>query len=211
MANVGAAPVVPIFSHWDVHVCMMAAKACYLGGLRVFEFLVKDNVSYNIFCELNQRLAVECPEMALGVGGIIDAETATKYIQAGANFICGPILNEEIVRLCNCRGVLYAPGCMTPTEIARAQELGCELIMLFPADALRPSLLRSIMTSMPWSRILVSGGVAADKDNLRQWFEAGAFAVGIGSQVFLNELISTGNWPTIEAKCREALRIIKGK
>lgn len=200
--------MVPVFYNKDVQTAKMVLKACYDGGVRVFEFTNRGDFAHEVFAEIVKYAAVECPEMALGVGSVVDAPTAALYIQSGACFIVGPMFNPEVARLCNRRMVPYSPGCGTMTEVGNAQEAGCDICKVFPGDVLGPAFVKSLMAPMPWSKIMVTGGVEPSEENLLSWFRAGVFCVGMGSKLFPADRIKSGDWAYITEKCREALEII---
>ena len=200
--------MVPVFYNKDVQTAKMVLKACYDGGVRVFEFTNRGDFAHEVFAEIVKYAAVECPEMALGVGSVVDAPTAALYIQSGACFIVGPMFNPEVAKLCNRRMVPYSPGCGTMTEVGNAQEAGCDICKVFPGDVLGPAFVKSLMAPMPWSKIMVTGGVEPSEENLLSWFRAGVFCVGMGSKLFPSDRIKSGDWAYITEKCREALEII---
>lgn len=200
--------MVPVFYNKDAQTAKMVLKACYDGGVRVFEFTNRGDFAHEVFAEIVKYAAVECPEMALGVGSVVDAPTAALYIQSGACFIVGPMFNPEVARLCNRRMVPYSPGCGTMTEVGNAQEAGCDVCKVFPGDVLGPAFVKSLMAPMPWSKIMVTGGVEPSEENLLSWFRAGVFCVGMGSKLFPADRIKSGDWAYITEKCREALEII---
>lgn len=200
--------MVPVFYNKDAQTAKMVLKACYDGGVRVFEFTNRGDFAHEVFAEIVKYAAVECPEMALGVGSVVDAPTAALYIQSGACFIVGPMFNPEVARICNRRMVPYSPGCGTMTEVGNAQEAGCDICKVFPGDVLGPAFVKSLMAPMPWSKIMVTGGVEPSEENLLSWFRAGAFCVGMGSKLFPADRIKSGDWAYITEKCREALEII---
>ena len=200
--------VVPVFYNCDIEVAKQVVKACYEGGIRAFEFTNRGDFAHEVFAEVVKFAAVECPDMAVGVGSVVDAPTASLYIQMGACFVVGPLFNAEVAKVCNRRLVPYTPGCGTITEVGVAQEAGCDLCKLFPGDVLGPKFVKGLMAPMPWSKIMVTGGVEPTEENLTSWFKAGAFAVGMGSKLFPAERIAEGDWGYISAKCREALECV---
>lgn len=200
-------PIVPVFYHKDSEVACHVLKACYDGGVRAFEFTNRGVLAHEVFRQLKDFADRECPEMILGVGSIVDAPTAALYIQMGACFVVGPLLNDEVARLCNRRGVPYVPGCGTVSEVGRAQELGCDLVKVFPGDVLGPKFVKGLMAPMPWSQLMVTGGVEPTAENLSVWFKAGTFCVGMGSKLFPKDRIAAQDWNFIAEKCRESLRI----
>ncbi|MCH5214437.1 MAG: bifunctional 4-hydroxy-2-oxoglutarate aldolase/2-dehydro-3-deoxy-phosphogluconate aldolase, partial [Muribaculaceae bacterium] len=125
-----------------------------------------------------------------------------------ACFVVGPLFNPEVARVCNRRQVVYIPGCGTVSEVGAAQEAGCEVVKVFPGDVLGPKFVKGLLAPMPWTKIMVTGGVEPTEENLKSWFGAGAFAVGMGSKLFPKEKVAAADWQYIADKCREALKTI---
>ncbi|WP_243347140.1 bifunctional 4-hydroxy-2-oxoglutarate aldolase/2-dehydro-3-deoxy-phosphogluconate aldolase [Parabacteroides sp. FAFU027] len=200
--------MVPVFYHKDVEVAKQVVKACYEGGVRAFEFTNRGDFAHEIFGELVKWAAVECPEMVMGIGSIVDPATAALYLQLGANFVVGPLFNPEIAKVCNRRLVPYTPGCGSVSEVGFAQELGCDLCKVFPGDVVGPAFVKGLKAPMPWSLLMVTGGVKPEEANLKGWFDAGVTCVGMGSNLFPAEEIKAQNWAAITEKCRNAFAII---
>lgn len=206
MASTG---MVPVFYNNDLETSKQVVKACYQGGVRAFEFTNRGDFAHEIFAELVKWAAKECPEMILGIGSIVDAGTASLYLQLGANFVVGPLLNPDIFKVCNRRQVAYIPGCGSVSEIGYAQELGAEVVKVFPAGNVGgPSFVKNVKAPMPWSSIMVTGGVEPTEDNLTKWIDAGVTCVGMGSNLFPKEVIAAKNWAEITRMSKEALAII---
>ncbi len=205
MAKIGSTGMVPVFYHKDLEVARQVVKACYAGGVRAFEFTNRGDFAHEIFGELVKFAATECPELALGVGSVVDPATAALYIQLGACFVVGPLFNPEVSRVCNRRLVPYTPGCGTVSEIGAAQETGCDLCKVFPGDVLGPKFVKGLMAPMPWSKLMVTGGVEPTEENIKAWFGAGVYCVGMGSKLFPKDKIAAADWDYISDKCREAL------
>ena len=208
MAKIGTTGMVPVFYHKDAEIAKNVIKACYDGGVRAFEFTNRGDFAHEVFAECVKWAAKECPELALGVGSVVDAPTAALYIQLGACFIVGPLFNPDIAPVCNRRLIPYCPGCGTVSEVGNAQELGCDLCKVFPGDVYGPAFVKSMKAPMPWSKIMVTGGVAPTEENLTSWFKAGVYCVGMGSKLFPKDRIEAGDWNYITQKCRECLEII---
>lgn len=206
MAETG---MVPVFYHNDLETSKQVLKACYEGGVRVFEFTNRGDFAHEIFGELNKWAAKECPEMILGIGSVVDTGTASLFLQLGANFVVGPLLNPDIFKVCNRRQVAYIPGCGSVSEVGYAQELGAEVVKIFPAgDVGGPSFVKNLKAPMPWSNIMVTGGVEPTEENLTKWFKAGVTCVGMGSNLFPKEIIAAKDWSRITQMCKMALEII---
>ena len=202
--------MVPVYYNKDVEIAKQVVKACYEGGVRAFEFTNRGDFAHEVFAELIKFATKECPELVLGVGSIVDAGTASLYLQLGANFVVGPLFNPEIAKVCNRRLVPYTPGCGSVSEIGFAQEVGCDLCKIFPAGNVGgPSFVRNIKAPMPWSMIMATGAVEPTEENLSAWFKAGVTCVGMGSKLFPKEMIAAGNWEAISTLCRDALATIK--
>ena len=199
------APMVPVFYHRDAVTAKAVVKACYDGGVRCFEFTNRGDFAHEVFAEVVRYAAEECPDMAVGVGSVVDPATAALYLQLGACFVVGPLFNPEVARTCNRRQVLYIPGCGSVTEVGAAQEAGCEVVKVFPGDVLGPKFVKGLMAPMPWTKVMVTGGVEPSRDNLRGWFESGVFAVGMGSKLFPKDRVTAADWRYVTSKCRESL------
>lgn len=201
--------MVPLFYHKDVSLGKKVLKACYDGGARLLEFTNRGDYAHEVFNELNKYAEQELPEMILGVGSVTDAGAASLYMQLGANFVVTPVLREDIALVCNRKKVLWSPGCGTLTEIARAEELGCELVKLFPGDIYGPQFIKGIKGPCPWTNIMPTGGVAPTEENLKGWFNAGVTCVGMGSQLISKEKLVNQDFEGLTNLTKEALEIIK--
>lgn len=201
--------LVPVFYHADAKVAKQVLKACYDGGVRAFEFTNRGDFAQEVFAELVKYAAAELPGMILGIGSVVDPGTAALYLQLGANFVVGPVYNPAVVPVCNRRLVPYCPGCGSASEVSAAQEAGCDLCKVFPGDVLGPAFVKNLRAPMPWSRLMVTGGVKPERANLEAWFKAGVTCVGMGSNLFPKETVAAGDWARITALCRDALSIIQ--
>tara|TARA_R110002073_G_scaffold108336_1_gene243314 strand:- start:26328 stop:26996 length:669 start_codon:yes stop_codon:yes gene_type:complete len=201
--------LVPLFYHDDIEVSKKVLKACYDGGARLLEFTSRGDFAYEIFAELTKYAIAELPEMIMGVGSVTDAGAASLYMQLGANFIVTPVLREDIATVCNRRKVLWSPGCGSLTEIARAEELGCEIVKLFPGGIYGPDFVKAIKGPCQWTSIMPTGGVSPTRENLEAWFNAGVTCVGMGSKLIKKDSDGNFNLSDITAKVRLSIDIIK--
>ncbi|MDR7210469.1 bifunctional 4-hydroxy-2-oxoglutarate aldolase/2-dehydro-3-deoxy-phosphogluconate aldolase [Flavobacterium piscis] len=201
--------MVPLFFHSDIEISKKVLKACYDGGSRLMEFTSRGDFAFEVFGALNKYALAELPGMMLGVGSITDAAAASLYMQLGANFIVTPVFREDIAIACNRRKVLWSPGCGTLTEIARAEELGCEIVKLFPADIYGPEFIKAIKGPCPWTNIMPTGGVYPTVESLSSWLNAGAACVGLGSQLISKELLDNQDFEGLKNKISDVLNIIK--
>ena len=201
---------IPIFYQRDVETTKQIIKACAAGGIRSIEFTNRGDFAHRVFAEAAEYIAENIPNVMLGVGSIVDAPTAALYIANGANFIVGPVLNPEIARLCNRRKIAYIPGCSTLGEISQAEELGAEIVKVFPGESVGgPDFIKAILGPCPWTRVLVTGGVAATQDSINAWFKAGVTAVGIGSGLIRKEWVEAGNYAAITEQASQLLTWIR--
>jgi len=200
--------LVPLFFHPDIEIAKQVLKACYNGGARLLEFTNRGVFAHEIFSELSKYSRDHLPGMVLGVGSVTDAATASLYVQCGANFVVTPAFREDIAISCNRRKVLWSPGCGSLTEINEAEELGCEIVKLFPGSVYGPKFIQSIKGPQPWTKVMPTGGVAPTKENLKSWFDAGATCVGMGSKLIAKDLVKEGKFGEISSLVEEVLGLI---
>ncbi|WP_242156347.1 bifunctional 4-hydroxy-2-oxoglutarate aldolase/2-dehydro-3-deoxy-phosphogluconate aldolase [Aestuariivivens sediminis] len=202
--------LVPLFFNSDIELSKNVLKACYDGGARLLEFTARGDFAHEVFGALNKYAIKELPGMIMGVGSVTDAAQASLYMALGANFVVTPVLREDIAIACNRRKVLWSPGCGSLTEIARAEELGCEIVKLFPGDIYGPQFVKGIKGPQPWTSMMPTGGVSPTEENLKGWFDAGVTCVGMGSQLISKEILVNKDYAQLEQKVRFALGTIKG-
>ena len=202
--------MIPLYYSPDAEKCKKVVKACYDGGARAFEFTNRGDFAHEVFTEISKYAKAELPGMAIGVGSVIDAGTTSLYIQLGADFIVSPLLNPDMAKVCNRRKILWSPGCGSVSEVSQAEELGSDLVKIFPGSQVGgPAFVAAIKGPCPWSDIMPSGGVTPEYDNLKAWFKAGATCVGMGGQLMKNEYIETGNFSELAKKVAETIELIK--
>jgi len=201
--------MVPLFYHPNVELGKKIFQACYDGGARLIEFTARGDYAHEVFSELNKFVIKNLPGMIIGVGSITDAAAASLYMQMGANFIVTPTLREDIAIACNRRKVLWSPGCGSLTEINRAEELGCEIVKLFPGSVYGPGMVKAVKDPQPWTKIMPTGGVSDDETNLKAWFDAGVTCVGMGSKLISKAVMENKDYEGLEKKVRITLETIK--
>ena len=185
-------------------------QACADGGAKCVEFTNRGEFAASVFLNVTRHFAKADPSVIMGVGSVCDAPTAGLYIANGARFVVGPLLNAEVARLCNRRGIPYSPGCGSATEIGNAQELGCEIVKVFPGASVGgPDFVKSVMGPMPWTRIMPTGGVEPTEDSLRKWLAAGIVACGVGSNLITKKLLDTKDYAGLQASVREAVSLAR--
>jgi len=201
--------MIPLFYHKDINVAKAVLKACYDGGARLMEFTSRGDFAFEIFNQLIKYAIKELPGMILGVGSVTDAAAASQYMLAGANFIVTPVFREDIAIVCNRRKVLWSPGCGSLTEIARAEEMGCELVKLFPGSIYGPGFVKAIMGPQPWTSIMPTGGVSTEAENLKGWFDAGVTCVGMGSKLISKEILANESYSKLTRDVKKTLETIR--
>jgi 2-dehydro-3-deoxyphosphogluconate aldolase/(4S)-4-hydroxy-2-oxoglutarate aldolase len=200
--------IIPVFYNKHVDICKKVIDACYKGGARVFEFTNRGDFAHEVFSEISHYVSENMSDMALGVGSIVDGATTSLYIQLGADFIVSPVLKEDMALICNRRKIPWMPGCGTLTEIARAEELGAEIVKIFPASQIGgPAFIKNIKGPCPWTNILPTGGVKPTEENLSEWFNSGAFCVGMGSQLIVKKADNNYDFDAITDKTRLSIDI----
>src|SRR4051812_37769153 len=202
--------VIPVFYHPDVDVCKNVIQACANGGAKCIEFTNRGDFASHVFYEVTRHFAKADPSVIMGVGSVVDAPTAGIYIANGAKFVVGPVLNADVAKVCNRRKIPYSPGCGSASEISYAEELGCEIVKVFPGGSVGgPEFVKAVLGPMPWTRIMPSGAVDSTEESLRKWFGAGVVAVGLGSNLITKELLDKQDYAGIEAKVRGTVELIK--
>lgn len=202
--------VIPVFYHPDVEVCKNVIQACANGGAKCIEFTNRGDFAWHVFMEVTQHFQKADPSVIMGVGSVVDAPTAALYMANGANFVVGPILNAEVARACNRRCIPYSPGCGSASEISEAQELGCEIVKVFPGSSVGgPEFVSNVRGPMPWTKLMPTGGVDPTEESLTKWFKAGIVAAGIGSKMITKELLAAKDYKGIENKVAETVALIR--
>jgi len=202
--------VIPVFYHPDVEVCKKVIQACANGGAKCIEFTNRGEFAAHVFLEVTRHFATADPSVIMGVGSIVDAPTAGIYIANGARFVVGPVLNPDVAKLCNRRKIPYSPGCGSASEIGFAEELGCEIVKIFPAGSVGgPDFVKAILAPSPWTRIMPTGAVDATEESLGAWFGAGVAAVGMGANLISKQVLEKQDYAGLEQKVRSTVQLIK--
>ena len=202
--------LVPVFYNGDVEVAKQIVAACSKGGAKVVEFTNRGDFAFQVFGELVKHFQQTDPEVILGVGSVSDPGTAALYINSGANFIVGPVLNPDVAKACNRRKIPYSPGCGSASEISYAEELGVEIVKVFPGSSVGgPAFVKSVLGPHPWTRIMPTGGVDATRESIEGWFRAGVTCVGAGSKLIRKDLVAAGDYDTISKIVAQVLAWIR--
>jgi 2-dehydro-3-deoxyphosphogluconate aldolase/(4S)-4-hydroxy-2-oxoglutarate aldolase len=205
----------PLFNHENADICVNVLKTCYEAGIRVFEYTNRNDNSYETFVRMRKLVDEELPGMLLGIGTIKSAEQAEKFIAAGADFMISPLIFEEINDVRNKHNILWIPGCATPTEIGYAEKWGISLVKIFPARQLGgPSYIKAVRAVFSHMQLMATGGVETTRDDMKDWFHAGVKGIGIGSQLFPQKMIDSGDFDSMREHIKqivENVAIARGK
>jgi len=200
--------ILPLF-YWDsAEVSIEVTRVLYKAGVRALEYTNRGKAALENFRALKMALTIEAPDLYLGIGTIKTADEARAFIEAGADFIVAPIVNPEVAAVAAESDMLWIPGCMTPSEIIKAEELGAMFVKLFPGNLLGPGFMSAIKELFPDLSFMPTGGVEVNKENLSAWFKSGVVAVGMGSKLITKDILEKKDYATLTLKTQEALNLI---
>lgn len=201
--------VAPVFYHADPEVCLNVIRACSRGGAKAIEFTNRGDFAVDLFGDIARELQKTDPDIILGIGSVVDAGTASLYLNRGARFVVSPCLVEDVAKVCNRRMTAYFPGCGSVTEIGLAHELGCEIVKLFPGASVGGAdFVKAVLGPMPWTKIMPTGGVDPDEASIAKWFGSGIVAAGMGSKLITDAAVKSGDWAGIEAQVKATVAAI---
>ena len=200
--------ILPLFFYKDTEVTLEVLMALYRAGIRAVEYTNRGAAALQNFKKMREVCDKELKGMFLGIGTIKDGDMAETFIDAGADYIICPGLIEEVAEVADKKNMLWVPGCMTPSEIIRAENMGAKMIKLFPGNILGPAFMSSIKELFPDLLFMPTGGVDLDKQNIEEWFKAGVCAVGMGSKLISKQLLEQKDYAKIESLTRQAIEII---
>jgi 2-dehydro-3-deoxyphosphogluconate aldolase/(4S)-4-hydroxy-2-oxoglutarate aldolase len=200
--------LLPLYYHHDAGVSIALMQALYEGGIRMIEYTARGSHALSNFKAMKEA-AEKVPNMQLGVGTIKTAGQAKEFMDAGADFVVCPTFNEAVAEVTHQAGLLWIPGCMTPTEIAAAEMADATLVKIFPGHLLGPSYISAIKELFPALQFMPTGGVEAEPANLRSWFGAGVVAVGMGSKLFTADIMQRNDYAKLKQSVAEALELVK--
>ncbi|MEJ7911543.1 MAG: bifunctional 4-hydroxy-2-oxoglutarate aldolase/2-dehydro-3-deoxy-phosphogluconate aldolase [Chitinophagaceae bacterium] len=201
--------LLPLYYHDSEEVSISILTALYSAGIRMVEYTNRGERAGANFNALKKHIHENMPGLLLGIGTIKTAQQCTEYIAAGADFIVCPIVNPEVAGLAHAAGLLWIPGCLTPTEIALAENAGARIIKIFPGNVLGPSYINAIKELFPGIRFMPTGGVEATEQNLREWFKSGVVAVGMGSKLISRELVEAADFDLLSHYTVNAMKLVK--
>lgn len=201
--------LLPLYYHPDEGVSIAVLQALYRAGIRTVEYTNRGEAALKNFKALRRTCEEDLEGMQLGIGTIKTGDEAKAFVEAGADFLISPGVVKEAARVAEKNGLLYIPGCMTPTEMIRAEKLGATLVKVFPGDLLGPGFIRGVKPLFPGLQFLVTGGVEPEEANLRGWLDAGVVAVGMGSKLISPQALESGAYAAITEKATVSLQMIQ--
>jgi 2-dehydro-3-deoxyphosphogluconate aldolase/(4S)-4-hydroxy-2-oxoglutarate aldolase len=209
LEQINQTPFFVFFNHGDLDICQKVVRACYEGGIRIFEFTNRRKNAAAVFSELHPWVRNKFPDLVFGAGTIYDAATAERYINIGAEFIVSPAVDDEVGGICQQHEILWIPGCLSPTEIYHAEKMGAAIIKIFPIVASGgPDFIRAMHGPSPHTRFMPTGQLKPKEDSLQPWLEAGAYCVGLGSGLVSRDIIQSGDFGKLTNLCANTLKII---
>ncbi|MBO9562398.1 MAG: bifunctional 4-hydroxy-2-oxoglutarate aldolase/2-dehydro-3-deoxy-phosphogluconate aldolase [Niastella sp.] len=201
--------MLPLYFHADPSVSVEVLKALYAAGIHAVEYTNRGEAALENFKLLKETRDRELPEMLLGIGTIKRKKDAKAFMKAGADFIIAPGMIEEVAEAVHKEEMLWIPGCMTPTEIIKAEEAGAKLVKLFPGNLLGPAFVSAIKELFPDLYFMPTGGVEVNKENLAGWFKSGVVAVGMGSKLITKDILEKKEYETLINKTKEAIALVQ--
>lgn len=200
--------LVPLFTHHDLDLAKKVLDVAYDSGIRIFEYTNRHDNAFKVFKALRMH-AEKYPDLFLGIGTIFETDDAQKFLHAGADFIISPAMIKEVATFCQSRGVFYIPGCATVTEVYYGKKHGAKLIKIFPGNVLGPAFVKSVLSVIPKIKLMATGGVEPNEENLKSWFDAGIHCVGMGSQLFDVKALEKGDFQSLKSNIQRSLTIIQ--
>ena len=190
-------PIIGILRGAEGEAADRAVEAALAGGLRTLEITLNRP---EVFEQISRIKAHLGGKITLGAGTVLSEEAAQKATEAGAEFIVTPALVPEVIEFCLGRSVPVFPGAFSPTEVYSAHRAGARMVKVFPAGSLGPGYIKSLKGPFPNIRLMPTGGVAIG--TVKEYFAAGADAVGVGGELFNRDWLSKGGWTAIEDAAR---------
>ena len=201
--------ILPLFFYKDPEVSLSILKALYRAGIRAVEYTNRGEAALQNFRQMRTLCDSELPGMYLGIGTIKNGEMALEFIEAGSDFIICPGLVESVAEVADKNNMLWIPGCMTPTEIIKAESMGAKMIKLFPGNLLGPAFLQGIKELFPGLLFMPTGGVEVNEENLRGWFNAGVCAVGMGNKLIAKSIMENKQYDELVTLTIKAIALAK--
>jgi len=200
--------ILPLYFHKDEETSIELLKSLYSAGIRAVEYTNRGEAALSNFKAMRKLVDSELKGMYLGIGTMKDGDMAQTFIDAGADYLICPGLVESVAEIADKHGLLWVPGCMTPSEIIKAETLGAKMVKLFPGNILGPGFMSAIKELFPNLLFMPTGGVELDKANIEAWFKSGVCAVGMGSKLVSKDVMENKKYAELISSTKDALAII---
>jgi 2-dehydro-3-deoxyphosphogluconate aldolase/(4S)-4-hydroxy-2-oxoglutarate aldolase len=201
--------LLPLFFYEDAEVSLEIIRTLYKSGIRVLEYTNRGAAALGNFQSLIHAVEIEMKDLHLGIGTIKNAAEARDFIKAGAHFIVCPVVDAEVGKIAHEAGLLWIPGCFTPTEINIAHQLKAGIIKLFPANVLGPVYLSSVKEVFPGQLFIPTGGVEIEEENMKNWFKSGVCAVGMGSKLVSKDILENKDYNELAIRTQKTIEMVK--
>jgi 2-dehydro-3-deoxyphosphogluconate aldolase/(4S)-4-hydroxy-2-oxoglutarate aldolase len=201
--------VLPLYFHEDEKISIEVMQALYDGGLRIIEYTNRGPEAMKNFEAMKKEAVRNMPGMLLALGTVMDVPTGRTAVHLGADCIISPGFIEGLDKYAAEKDILWIPGCMTPTDIIRANTAGIKMVKLFPGNILGPDFMKGIRDIFPEMMFMPTGGVSPSRENLSAWFKAGVSAVGMGSTLISRPVLEKGDYAAITRMAKEVVVMIK--
>lgn len=201
--------VLPLYYHENALVSIDVMKSLYGAGVRAIEYTNRGENALQNFVAMKREVVNRLPGMMLGIGTIKTVSDAKAFIDADADFIVCPVVVPEVGKMVQDAGLLWVPGCMTPTEINMAENAGAELVKIFPGNVLGPGFIKAVKELFPRIQFMPTGGVEMDRENLQSWFNAGVVAVGVGSKLVSKAVLQNKQYDLLQHEAAKVLALVQ--
>jgi 2-dehydro-3-deoxyphosphogluconate aldolase/(4S)-4-hydroxy-2-oxoglutarate aldolase len=203
MKRVHEIGVIGIFRVDSPEACFKAMDALRAGGLHALEVTTTTPNAIEVVREARRKYG---DETLIGIGTVLDAETAEKGIEAGAQFIVSPSVHKEVLDVCLKHEVVSCPGTFSATEVVQAWKWGADLVKVFPVSQVGPSYIKALLGPLPWIRFVPVGGV--EVDNAGDFIKAGAYCLGVGGGLVSKKAISAGRFDLLTQAAKDILKAV---
>jgi 2-dehydro-3-deoxyphosphogluconate aldolase/(4S)-4-hydroxy-2-oxoglutarate aldolase len=199
------AKVIAVIRMSDTNKLFKVTEAIRLGGVKVIEITMTVPGAIDVIRTMAQKKA---PDVLIGAGTVLNAETAVAAVRAGADFLVSPITNFDMIKACRKLDKFVAPGALTPTEIVAAWERGADVVKVFPATSVGPKYFKDLKGPLPQIRLMPTGGVSIE--NAKDFLDCGACCVAIGTALLDKKAIAENNWSVLTQKARQLVESLSG-
>lgn len=200
--------MLPLYFNSDQDVSINTLQALYKAGIKAVEYTNRGEQALSNFKALRKVVNESMPGMLLGIGTVKTTQDAENFIGAGADFIISPVVYPPVARVVQEAGMLWIPGCLTPTEIFTAEMNGAKMVKIFPGSVVGPSYISAIKELFPNLLFMPTGGVDTTAENIKAWFDSGVCAVGMGSKLITKSILQNKEYDKLTSMTKAVLDIL---